>query len=106
MSSISRLLDKTADVYRRVATGNNLAYSATAAAEEVPVRVEPVNAEDVLLSDGGLMRTVKIYAEIDADIQESDKLTIGGIDYFVNGVQRFDYGQEHLEIMANNDKGE
>lgn len=106
MSRIQGLLSKTADVYRRATASSKNEYGASAVATSVPVRLEPLDADDVLLADGGLTRNYRLYAELDANIQETDKLVIDSVSYYAQGIQKFDFGLKHLEIMVKEVKSE
>ena len=47
-------------------------------------------------------KTFVLYTDYDADIQEADKLTTGGVTYTVKGVQRFSHdkvGNPHTKAV-------
>lgn len=63
----------------------------------------PIGAEDVMLSEGNPSQSFKMFCDKDANVRETDRVTVNSETYIVKGMRRYIMGLlgavEYKELM-------
>ena len=65
--------------------------------------IQPAGATDTALTEGQYGRAFKMFCERGVSVKVGDKIKYGGREYYVRGVEDFDYGRavKHKEAVLH-----
>ena len=91
------LLDKTATVTRLVAVGDKESYGAVGS---FLCHLQQLSPEETAFAEGVYGKTFSMYCKLGSDVNVSDNVSIGGVDYKVKAKKTVDFKRmQHLELI-------
>lgn len=97
--SLQSFLTKIAQVTRLAEISGTKRESYQVAAT-FPCMIQPLAIEEVNVVGGVFGKTFKLFCLLDADVKDTDKVTIEGSDYLVKGISIYDFGvNNHKEVI-------
>lgn len=100
--------NKTATIKRLEAEIANPNIKSWNEVGSISVMFLPLNAEmgQIAQAEGIVGKAYSIYAEVDADIRETDRLVIDTIEYDVKGVKKYEGSEavDHIEVLIEERK--
>lgn len=98
---IDRNFTTAAVAYRLTSSADDTRIFSASAAVTTKGILFPASMEDEAMLEGSFSEVKKFLCPV-VDIRKSDKIVIGGVDYFVGGLRNFnnDIGRsQHLELI-------
>lgn len=89
---IQTLFDKTVDTQRLATVGSSHKETWHTNLSDLACHIQPLDGENVALSDGAFYQLFKLWCAIDTDIKIGDRVIDGDVTYTIKGVAIHDYG--------------
>lgn len=94
------MIDKTVAVSRLANDSANADKQTYAKVANVKIFLNPMSLEQIAMTGGEYAKDFVAWADVDANIQQGDKITLDTKDYVVGGVRTWDYGgAPHKDLL-------
>lgn len=62
--------------------------------------IQPLGAEETRIVEGVFGKTFRMFCHLNADIKDTDKITVDNQDYLIKGISDYHYGTiPHKEVV-------